>query len=104
MDSILEQAERLAIQCRATLDSPSGSPLRDGKVMSEHRQMVAMLQELVEFHRGYALVHVRLSRLALNLLNAFSTGSNGSRSWVKGIHQSGKTALVLIHDFLQRRR
>ena len=103
-DSITDRAERLVIQCRATLDSPHGTPLRIEKMISEHRQMVTMLEEHIEFHRGYELVHVRLSRLALNLLNAFSTGSNGSRSWMKGIHQSGKTALILIHDFLQRRK
>ena len=103
-DSLLDQAERLAQQCRATLDSPVGSPLRIEKMISEHRQLVVMLEHLIAFIRGFLQVHQHLSRLVKRLLDAFSTGSNGSRTWIRGIHPAGKTALVLIQQFLQRRR
>lgn len=103
-DSLLEQAERLATLCRATLDSPSGNPLRTANMISEHRQMVAMLEELIEFQHGYESIHQRLLRLVKNLLDASSTGSNGTRSWRKDLPQPVKTVLILIHEFIKRRR
>jgi hypothetical protein len=103
-DSLTEKHERLVAQCRATLDSPPGTPLRIDKMISQHRELVTAFEEHLEFHRGYARVHLGIYRLVKKLLDAFSTGSNGHRSWVKGIHPSGKTALVLIQQFLQQRR
>lgn len=103
-DTPLHRAERIAIQSRATLDSQSGSSLRHDKMISEHRELVGALEGLIEYQHGYAKVHVHLTRLAKKLLDAFSTGSNGHRSWMRGIHSDGKTALVLIHDFIRRHK
>jgi hypothetical protein len=102
--SQLEQDERLAQQCRATLNSPLGTPLRDEKVKSEHRQLVIHLEERIErdttredFIRGFL-------RLAKNIFENSSTGSNGHRSWSRAIPQNLKTALILLYQFLQRHR
>lgn len=104
MNSILGEAERLATQCRATSDSHAGSQLRTEKILMEHRQLVFMLEQMLEYQHGYARIHLTLSRLVKKMLDAFSTGSNGHRTWVRGIHPAGKTALVLIQQFLQRHR
>ena len=103
-NSLLHRAEKLAIQSRATLDSQSGSSLRQGNMLTEHRQLVGILEELIEHTHIRESFTMGILRHLRNIFNGSSTGSNGKRSWRRNLDQDLKTALISAHSFIHRHK
>lgn len=99
-----ERAERLITQCRATSDSHHSNPLRTGRLMSEHRQLLQLCEELFEERQIRESFIEQVLRYLRNIFNSFSGGSNGRRSWNRDIPQAGKTALISAHSFIHRHK
>src|ERR1700722_1021344 len=103
-NSLPERFERLVIQCRATLDSPNGNPLRIDQILSSFRQLVPLAEEMVEHTHVRETFLAHVLRHLKNIFASSSTGTNGQRSWIRDIPQSLKTALITAHSFFHRHR
>lgn len=91
----------LVERSRMTSALPIGNRLRSDRMMLEHHQLRQALNDLLEYHAGYASTHTHLVRLVKRLLAACSLGTNGHRYWTPNLPQPVKTAAILLNTFLR---
>jgi hypothetical protein len=99
--SPLDSAEALVSRARATAAKTPGTPLRSETMVLQHRELVSALEEVIEFHRGYAQEHHRLLLLVYRLRVTLIEGSNGTRFWSGRLSRAAKTALTSLNNYLR---
>ena len=68
---------------------------------TEHRELMQSLEQVMDYHHGFARVHRQLLRLVNRLRATLIEGTNGIRFWSPSLPREAKTALTLLNNYLR---